>query len=64
MGIFMEASLCKCNKLLTAFPAPSPLSGEVGIGGDWTFQASSNDLIFLVINPHPGANQEYAQSPH
>lgn len=32
MGIFMEASLCKCNKLLTAFPAPLPSLEKWGLG--------------------------------
>ena len=32
MGIFMEASLCKCNKLSTAFPAPLPSLEKWGLG--------------------------------
>ena len=64
MGIFMEASLCKCNKLLTAFPAPLPSLEKWGLGETEHFKHLNNDLIFLVTSPHPGANQEHAQSPH
>ena len=32
MGIFMEASLCKCNKLLTPFPAPLLSLEKWGLG--------------------------------
>lgn len=61
--IFMEASSCQHDQLLTQFPPLCPLwrmrRGEV-VGLE--FQASNHSLVFLVTSRHPGVTQEPTQS--
>lgn len=66
LGIFIEASSCRHDRLLTSLSVPLPstplhsplLSRELGMG--LTVQASNPLLVFLVTRPHSDAHHKSA----
>lgn len=60
LGLFMEASSCRHDWLLSQSPVPVPSLEDEGWG--WIPQASDNGLVFLLTSCQPEAIQEPTRS--